>query len=125
MLLLSIIVIACAFLPPIFLAYQLSEKLAWQASCGIFAVLWCWYWVNALITLKTRFPVWGSLSLGNKINTAVIHPASFVSLFAGMIGLWGQLIAPFYLTALFVMLCMSAYLFLQIILELLDSKTDT
>ena len=125
MLLLSIIVIACAFLPFIFMAYDVSESEAWRASSGLFAVLWCWYWINAIVKLKTRFRVWNSLSLVNKVNTAVVHPATFTSLFAGMLGLWGSLTGAVYLTALFIMLCMSAYLFLQIILELLDTQAET
>ena len=125
MLLLSGIVIACAFLPIIFLAYSVGESAAWQTSSGIFAVLWCWYWINAIVKLRTRFRVWGSLTLLNKVNTVVIHPATFISLFAGMIGLWGNLAGAVYVTALFIMLCMSAYLFLQIILDLLDKQVET
>ena len=125
MLLLSGIVIACSFLPIIFLGYGVSESVAWQTSSGLFAFLWCWYWINAIVKLKTRFRVWGSLTLLNKVNTVVVHPATFISLFVGMIGIWGKSTGAVYLTALFIMLCMSAYLFLQIILDLLDTRVET
>jgi hypothetical protein len=125
MLLLSVIVITCAFLPTIFLAYELSESTAWQASSGLFGAVWCAYWINAIVKLKTRFRVWGSLSLLNKVNTAVVHPAAIVLLFAGMIGLWGRFTEAVYVTALFIMLYMSAYLFLQIIIDLLDAQPES
>jgi hypothetical protein len=125
MLLLSVIVIACAFLPTIFLAYELSESTAWQVSSGLFGAVWCAYWINAIVKLKTRFRVWGSLALLNKVNTAVVHPAAIVLLFAGMIGLWGKFTEAVYVTALFIMLYMSAYLFLQIIIDLLDTQPES
>ena len=64
MLLLSVIVIACAFLPAILLAYGVSESAAWRISSGLFAALWCWYWINAIVILKTRFRVWNSRKQG-------------------------------------------------------------
>jgi len=125
MLLLSVIVITCALLPTIFLAYELSDSTAWQTSSGFFGVVWCAYWINAIVKLKTRFRVWDSLALLNKINTAVVHPAAIILLFAGAVGLWGKFTEAVYVTALFIMLYMSAYLFLQVIVELLDTESES
>jgi hypothetical protein len=83
------------------------------------------YWINAIVTLRTRFPVWGSLSWLNKVNTAVLHPGSVIVLVLGAIGVWGKFSASVYISALFVMLCMSAYLFLQIIIDLLEDNQRT
>ncbi len=125
MLLLSVMVVAGAFLPTIFLAYEISESTVWQASSGLFGAVWCAYWINAIVKLRNQFRIWGSLSLLNKVNTAVVHPASIILLLAGMIGLWGRLTEAVYVTALFIMLYMSAYLFLQIIIDLLDTKPES
>ena len=125
MLLLSIIVIACAFLPMVLSAYEFDESIGWQASCGIFGAIWCAYWINAIVKLRTRFRVWGSLSLLNKVNTAVVHPSAVFLLLAGTLGFWGELTGAVYVTALFIMLYMSAYLFLQIIVDLLDTGPES
>lgn len=125
MLLLSVIVVICAFLPTIFLAYDLSEAAAWRASSGLFGVVWCAYWINAIVKLRTRFRVWGSLALLNKVNTALVHPAAIISLIVGMTGFWGESTDAVYVTALFIMLYMSAYLFLQIIIDLLDTQPES
>lgn len=125
MLLLSVIVVTCAFLPSIFLAYELSEATAWRASSGLFGAAWCAYWINAIVILKTRFRVWDSLALLNKVNTVLVHPAAFILLFVGMTGFWGESVEAVYVTALFIMLYMSAYLFLQIIIDLLDTQSES
>ena len=80
MLLLSIIVIASAFLPTILSAYL------------------------------------------NKVNTVVVHPGAIILLLTGTLGIWGKFTDAVYVTALFIMLYMSAYLFLQIIVDLLDTE---
>ena len=125
MLLLSVIVVTCAFLPSIFLAYELSETTAWRASSGLFGAAWCAYWVNAIVILRTRFRVWDSLALLNKVNTVLVHPIAFILLFVGMAGFWGKSVGAVYVTALFIMLYMSAYLFLQIIIDLLDTQSES
>ena len=125
MLLLSVIVVTCAFLPSIFLAYELSEATAWRASSGLFGAAWCAYWINAILILKTRFRVWDSLALLNKVNTVLVHPTAFILLFVGMTGFWGESVGAVYVTALFIMLYMSAYLFLQIIIDLLDTQSES
>ena len=122
MLLLSIIVIVFAFVPVIVQTYEVGEAVAWRVSSGLFAGAWGAYWINAIVTLKTRFLVWNSLSLLNKANTAVLHPGSVIVLFLGAAGVWGRFNAAVYVSALFVMLYMSAYLFLQIIISLLDEN---
>ena len=122
MLLLSIIVVAFAFVPAIIQTYDVGEVSVWRLSSGLFGITWGAYWINAMITLRTRFPVWNALSLLNKANTAFFHPASFIVLLLGAFGLWGELVAAVYISALFVMLYMSAYLFLQIIVGLLDES---
>ena len=122
MLLLSIIVIASAFLPTILSAYELGESIAWQASSGLFGAVWFAYWINAIVKLRTRFRVWGSLTLLNKVNTAVVHPGAIILLLTGTLGIWGKFTDAVYVTALFIMLYMSAYLFLQIIVDLLDTE---
>jgi len=125
MLLLSIIVVAFSLVPAVCQAYQLSEAVNWRISSGLFGVAWGAYWINAIVTLKKRFPVWDSLTLLNKANTAVIHPASASVLLLGASGLWGQLTAAVYATGLLVMLFMSAYLFLQIIVDLLKRDPES
>ena len=125
MLLLSVIVVACAFLPSILLAYELSEATAWRASSGLFGAAWCAYWINAIVILKTRFRVWDALALLNKVNTVLVHPTAFILLFVGMTGFWGESVEAVYVTALFIMLYMSAYLFLQIIVDLLDTQSES
>ena len=123
MLLLSIIVIACAFLPTILSAYELGGSIAWRASSALFGAVWCTYWINAIVKLRTRFRVWGSLTFLNKVNTVVVHPGAIILLLAGALGLWGKFTDAVYVTALFIMLYMSAYLFLQVIIDLLDTET--
>ena len=78
---------------------------------GVFASVPCQ--LQRLVRMTLYALLWFYASIG------------FISLFAGMIGLWGNLAGAVYLTALFIMLCMSAYLFLQIILDLLDTQVET
>lgn len=125
MLLLSIIVIAFAFVPIVFRAYKIDESVAWSVSSGLFGVVWAAYWANAILTLRSRFPVWRDLSLLNKINTTVIHPGSAAMLVLGALGVWDTFTEAVYISALFVMLSMSAYLFLQIIVGLLDQSESS
>jgi hypothetical protein len=123
MLLLSIIVISFAFVPVIIQAYDVNDTISWRVSSGLFGATWGVYWINALVKLRTRFRVWDTLSAINKLNTVVVHPGSVVCLFLGSIGVWGIYTSAVYVTALFMMLYMSALLFLQIIIGLLDDQT--
>ena len=66
--------------------------------------------------------MWGSLTPLNKVNTAVVHPGAIILLLTGTLGIWGKFTDAVYVTALFIMLYMSAYLFLQIIVDLLDTE---
>jgi hypothetical protein len=122
MLLLSVIVIAFAFVPVIILAYNVSEALAWRVSSGLFGTAWAAYWINAIVKLRTRFQVWDTLSTLNKLHTVVLHPGSAICLLLGIFGLWGIYAPAVYVTMLFIMLYMSAFLFLQIITDLLDKQ---
>jgi hypothetical protein len=72
-----------------------------------------------------RFPVQGDLSLLNKLHTYLLHPGAILMLFLSALGLWGTAIAAVYATALFIMLYMSAYLFLQIITGLLEHNASS
>ena len=125
MLLLSIIVISFAFVPVVIQTYEVSETIAWRVSSGLFGAAWGAYWINAIVTLRTRFRVWETLSTTNKLNTAVMHPGSIICLFLGSFGVWGMYTSAVYVTALFIMLYMSAFLFLQIIIGLLDDQTGS
>lgn len=125
MLLLSIIVISFAFVPVIIRAYEVDELVAWRVSSGLYGLAWGGYWVNAIVQLRTRFKVWGSLNTINKLNTAVLHPVSIVCLLLGAFGVLGAHTSAVYVTALFVMLYMSALLFLQIITGLLDDQAGS
>lgn len=124
MLLLSIIVIAFAFVPVIVRAYDIGDSLGWRISSGLFGAVWGLYWIHAIATLRNRFPVWESLSFLNKANTVVFHPGGAIVLLLGAFGLWGERTAAVYVTALFVMLYMSAYLFLQVIVGLLEDDAS-
>jgi hypothetical protein len=107
-------------------AYRRDMKaLPWRASSGLFGAAWCAYWINAIVILKTRFRVWDSLALLNKVNTVLVHPTAFILLLVGMTGFWGESVEAVYVTALFIMLYMSAYLFLQIIIDLLDTQSES
>lgn len=125
MLMLSVIVISFAFVPVVIQSYDVSETTAWRVSSGLFGAAWGVYWINAIVKLRTRFRVWKTLSTINKLNTAVVHPASIVCLFLGSFGVWGMYTSAVYVTALFIMLYMSALLFLQIIIGLLDDQTGS
>ena len=125
MLLLSIILISFALVPVVIQTYNVNENLAWKVSSGLFAVAWGAYWINAIVKLRTRFKVWDTLSTTNKVNTAVIHPASVICLLLGTFGVWEKYTSAVYVTALFIMLYMSAFLFLQIITGLLDDQTGS
>ena len=125
MLNLSIIVIAFAILPPVLHSYGLAESVIWRACSGAYALVWAVYWLNAIFQLKTRFRVWGHLTVMNKLNTTFGHPGSIALLVGGVLGFWGELTDAVYITALFIMLAMSAYLFLQIIVGLLDASTES
>lgn len=124
MLLLSVMVVVCSFMPIILLAYEINDSTAWQVSSGLFGVIWCVYWINAIVNLRTQFRVWNSLAFINKVNTAVVHPAALILLFVGMTGYWGKSTEAVYITALFILLYMSAILFLQIIIDLLVNSPE-
>jgi len=55
----------------------------------------------------------------------LLHPGAIIMLFLSALGLWGTVIGAVYATALFIMLYMSAYLFLQIITGLLEHKSSS
>ena len=125
MLLLSIIVVAFSFVPAVVQNYGATESEAWKVASALYGFVWGAYWINALVSLKTRFPVQGDLSLLNKLHTYLLHPGAIIMLFLGALGLWGTVIGAVYATALFIMLYMSAYLFLQIITGLLEHKSSS
>ena len=124
MLLLSIIVVAFAFVPAVVQTYGATEPAAWRISSALFGLVWGAYWINALATIKSRFRQMRNLSLLNKLNTYLVHPSAIIVLFLGAVGVWGNSTGAVYATALFTMLYMSSYLFLQIITGLLDHKAD-
>jgi len=124
MLLLSLIVIMASFLPQIVQYFGADSVLAWRIASAIYAVAWVGYWANALFTISKRFSSQSELSLLNKLNTYALHPAAIATLLLGAFGLWGSRAGAAYATALFVMLYMSAYLFLQIVTGFLkDSES--
>ena len=124
MLLLSIIVIAFALLPTVIGAFGVEERNLWRLSSALYGITWSVYWVNAIITIRKRFRIWGSINLVNKINTAVVHPVSTTLLILGALGVWSEWTDAVYITALFIMLYMSAHLFLQIIVDLMNRQGD-
>ena len=120
MLLLSIIVVAFSFVPALVQSYEATEAAAWKIASALYSLVWGAYWINALITLRSRFRIGRDLSFLNKLNTYLIHPSAIIVLLLGAIGVWGNSTGAVYVTALFIMLYMSAYLFLQIIIGLLE-----
>jgi len=124
MLLLSIIVVAFSFVPAIVQNYGATESASWRMASALYGFVWGAYWINALVTLKSRFRDRGDLSFLNKLHTYFVHPGTIIVLFCGALGLWGTAVDAVYATALFIMLYMSAYLFLQVITGLLEHKTS-
>ncbi len=122
MLLLSLIVIMSSFLPQIVQYFGAEKMLAWRISSALYAVVWSGYWANALRTIKTKFSSQNELSFLNRLNTYAIHPIAIAILYLGAFGLWGDLVAAVYATALFVMLYMSANLFLQVVTGVLRER---
>jgi hypothetical protein len=122
MLLLSLIVIMSSFLPQIIQYYGAENILAWRIASALYAAAWTGYWINALRTIKRRFNSPSDLSFLNRLNTYAVHPAAIALLLLGAFGLLGDLAGAVYATALFVMLYMSAYLFLQIVTEFLRDR---
>ena len=125
MLLLSIIVVVFAFVPAVVRSYGTDDATTWKLSSVLFGMVWLSYWIHAIRTLTTRFPVWNALSWVNKFHTAVVHPGSAAALLLGSLGLWGSATPAVYVTALLIMLYMSAYLFLQIIVGLLEDSASS
>ena len=122
MLLLSLIVIMSSFLPQIIQYYGAENILAWRIASALYAAAWTGYWINALRTIKRRFNSPSDLSFLNRLNTYAVHPSAIALLLLGAVGLLGDLAGAVYATALFVMLYMSAYLFLQIVIEFLRDR---
>jgi len=122
MLLLSIILVAFSFVPSIVQDYGATGATAWKVSSALYGVAWGTYWINALRQLKLRYRIGDALTTLNKLNTYVVHPGTIIALFLGAFGVWGNSVGAVYATALFIMLYMSAYLFLQIITGLLKQK---
>ena len=125
MLLLSIIVVAFSFVPAVVQNYGATESVAWKVSSALYGFAWSAYWINALLTLKTRFRIGSDLSFLNNLHTYLVHPGAIIMLFFGAFGVWGRSIGAVYATALFIMLYMSAYLFLQVITGLLEHNTSS
>ena len=125
MLLLSIIVVAFSFVPAVVQNYGATESAAWKVSSALYGLVWSVYWINALLTLKSRIPIRSDLSFLNKLHTYLVHPSSIIMLFFGAFGVWGESTGAVYATALFIMLYMSAYLFLQIITGLLEHNASS
>jgi hypothetical protein len=122
MLLLSLIVIMSSFLPQIVQYFGADNMLAWRIASALYAAAWTGFWISALRTIKTRLKSHSELSFLNRLNTYAIHPAAIAVLSLGAFGLWGDLAGAVYATALFVMLYMSAYLFLQIVTGFLRDR---
>ena len=125
MLLLSIIVVAFSFVPAVVQNYGATESEAWKVASALYGFVWGAYWINALVSLKSRFPVQSELNFLNKLHTYLLHPGAIIMLFLGALGLWRTVIGAVYATALFIMLYMSAYLFLQIITGLMEHKSSS
>ena len=124
MLLLSIMVVGFAFVPAVVQTYGATEPISLRISSALFGLAWGAYWINALATIKSRFHQMQNLSLLNRLNTYLFHPGAIVVLILGAAGIWGDSTGAVYATALFTMLYMSSYLFLQIITGLLDHKAE-
>lgn len=124
MLLLSIIVVAFSFVPAVVQNYGATESVSWKVSSALYGLVWSAYWINALITLKSRFRIGSDLRFLNKLHTYLVHPSAIIMLFSGAFGVWGKSTGAVYATALFIMLYMSAYLFLQIITGLLKHNAS-
>lgn len=124
MLLLSIIVVAFALVPTVVRSFDVDESGVWRLSSALYGITWTGYWLHAIVTMRSRFPIWGSINLVNKLNTAAVHPGAIVLLVLGAFGVWAERADAVYVTALFIMLYMSAHLFLQIIVDLLKHTDD-
>ena len=122
MLMLSLIVIMSSFLPQIIQYFGADSELSWRIASALYAAAWAGYWINAIFTIGKRFSSQSELRLLNKLNTYALHPAAICVLLLGAFGLWGRLTGAVYATALFVMLYMSAYLFLQIVTGFLQGS---
>jgi len=125
MLLLSIMVVAFSFVPAVVQNYGATESEAWKVASGMYGLVWGAYWINALVSLRSRFPLHGQSTFLNKLHTYLVHPGAVIILFLGALGLWGTAIGAVYATALFIMLYMSSYLFLQTITGLLEHKASS
>jgi len=124
MLALSIMVVLFSLLPSLPELYGLDTY--WHTLCALYAAAWLFYFAGIVNNL--RLGGLGanlkSLPILNKINTFGIHPISIIVLILGA----GRFInippSWLYVTGLFVMLFLSAQLFIQIVISLIRSEFD-
>ena len=122
MLSLSLMAVTFSLLPSIPQLYGVSEEFGWRFMCALFGVAWLTYWLLILRSIsRNRYGVrFSQLSLFNKINSSVTHPVSILAIVTGALGLWGNYVGPLYVTGLMVMLCLSAVLFVQIVISVFE-----
>ena len=123
MLMLSVLVVLFALLPSL-PAFDLADTGTWRVVSGLYAVSWAIYWVNVLHGFRTyRYGVgFAELAWTNRINAFVVHPGSIAMLIGTAIGLFGDAAASVYTAALFVMLAMSGFLFVQLTHTLISRR---
>jgi len=123
MLLLSLMVVAFAFVPAVIQFYGASELTAWKTASILYALVWISYWATGRWRMRRSVQFnFSSMTLLNKLNSYVIHPIAIGALLLSGLGVWGQLVGAVYTTVLFVNLYFSAFLFLQVVAGILGEK---
>jgi hypothetical protein len=124
MLILSILAVSFALIPNLIPLYELPISQSWRFLCLLYAIIWAAYWVFILIVIRrARFGTnFSGLLLANKINAFLVHPGLILALLAGAADFWGNVADRVYVTAVLVMLLLSAQLFVQIVISLLRGK---
>ena len=124
MLALSIMVVLFSLIPSLLVQYQLDQSTSWQVLCALYAATWLFYFAGIVNNLR----VGGlgasikSLPLLNKLNTFGVHPISILALALGALRIIDTPASWLYVTGLFVMLFLSAQLFIQIVISLIRSE---
>lgn len=126
MLFLSLLAVVFSLFPYLPFYLGLPAQTSWRISCFLLGFIWLLYYALRIrwIRFKEHRNAVQFMSVGNRVNMFLIHPISILCVLSGALGFWGELVGFVYLCAIFVLLIISAYLFLVLVMSLSAAKTD-
>ena len=126
MLRLSLLAVVFSLFPYLPFYLELPAHTTWRVSSLLLGSMWLYYYVGRIRWIRSgehkdavRF-----MSRGNRVNLFFTHPLGILCVLIGALGFWGGLVGFVYLCAIFILLLMAAYIFMELVISMAAPKTD-